>query len=68
MYDWQSVFKDKLEHRAAIVRDVLTDNQLSAVLISKQDSAYLLGYFEVLVSPDHVLKAIKIINEEIRFE
>ena len=68
MHNWKSVYEDKLEYRATIVRDVLTDRGLDPVLLNKQDSAYNFGYFEVLVSPDNILRAIKIINDEIKFE
>mgnify|MGYP000162127974 CR=1 FL=1 len=68
MDNWKSVYEDKLEYRATIVRDVLTDRGMDPVLMSKQDSAYNFGYYEVLVAPDHILRAIKIINDEIKFE
>lgn len=69
MRDWQSVYRDEQEYRAEIVRAVLDDNDMNPVLLNKKDSAYqFLGHFEVLVAPDHVIKALKIINDEIRFE
>ncbi|MEQ8471546.1 MAG: DUF2007 domain-containing protein [Marinoscillum sp.] len=69
MRDWQSVYRDELEYRAEIVRAVLDDNDMNPVLLNKKDSAYqLFGHFEVLVAPDHIIKALKIINDEIRFE
>lgn len=68
MSDWQSVFRDSHEYRAEIVKAVLEDYEMSPVVLNKKDSAYQLGTFEVLVAPEHVLKALKIINDEIRFE
>ncbi len=68
MATWQTVYKDNLEYRAAIVRDVLKDSDIDAVLLNKQDSAYKFGLFEVRVSQDNVLTAMKIINEDINFE
>jgi len=65
---WQKVFKDRLEHRAAIVRDVLTDREIEAVMVNKKDSLYGFGYFEVQVQPNDVILAIKIIQEDINFE
>ena len=41
---------------------------MNPVLLNKKDTAYHLGHFEVHVSPDFVLKAIKIIKDDIKFE
>lgn len=68
MRDWQAVFKDTREYRADIVKAVLEDRELSPVKVNKKVSAYGLGNFEIFVAPDHVLRAIKIIKEEIKFE
>jgi len=68
MRNWQSVYRDKLQYRAEIVKAVLDDYEMNPVVLSKQDSAYQFGHFEVLVAPDHVIKALKIINDEIQFE
>jgi hypothetical protein len=68
MSDWQKVYQDDLEYRAEIVRAVLEDQELHPVLLNKKDSNYQFGHFEVQVAPEHVIKALKIINEEIRFE
>lgn len=68
MSDWQTVYRNQQGYRAEIVRAILEDNDMNPVLLDKKDSAYGLGHFEVLVAPDHVIKALKIINEEIKFE
>ena len=68
MDSWQKVYSDTAEYRAEIVRAVLADRDMKPVLLNKKDSAYQLGHFEVLVAPEFVLKALKIINEEIKFE
>lgn len=68
MRDWQKVYLDQQEYRAEIVRSILDDYEMNPVLLNKKDSAYQFGHFEVLVAPQHVIKALKIINEEIRFE
>ncbi|MEO9965583.1 MAG: hypothetical protein ABJF11_07340 [Reichenbachiella sp.] len=68
MSNWQKVFSDKHEYRADIVLAVLKDSGLQPVMVNKKDAAYQFGYFEVLVAPDHVLRAIKIIENDIKFE
>ncbi|MEM9338326.1 MAG: hypothetical protein AAGA66_06320 [Bacteroidota bacterium] len=68
MNNWQSVFKDSREHRAEIVKALLEDHHMNPVLVNKKISAYGLGDFEILVAPDYVIRALRIIKEDIRFE
>lgn len=68
MRDWQSVFVDDREYRALLVKEVLEDLDMQPVLVNKKVSAYGLGNFEIFVAPDHVIRAIRIIKEEIKFE
>ena len=68
MSEWKSVYKEPLEYRANIVRDVLRDRDIPATVFTKKDSAYGFGYFEVHVPTDEVILALKIIEENIRFE
>jgi len=65
---WQRVYKDSREHRATIVRDVLMDREIDAVIVNKKDSPYGFGFLEVQVPSDQVILAIKIIEEDIHFE
>ena len=67
MDNWQSVFKDNKEHRVEIVKAVLEDSDMNPVLINKK-VVYGFGDYEILVAPDHVMRAIKIIKEDIKFE
>ncbi|MFC2186602.1 hypothetical protein [Peijinzhouia sedimentorum] len=56
-------------HRAEIVKAVLEDSGLMPVVVNKQDSLYNnFGNYEVLVKTDEVLKAMKIITDDILFE
>jgi hypothetical protein len=70
MSTWSSVFKSKLEHQAQIVRDVLLNHEVPAVVVNKTDSSYrvLDGPHEVRVPADKVLTALKIIENDITFE
>lgn len=67
MNKWKSVYKVGLEHRATIVRDVLLDRDIEAVVVNKKDSPYGFGFLEVQVPVDQVILALKVI-EEINFE
>jgi hypothetical protein len=55
-------------HRAEMVKDILANEQIQAMVVNLKDSAYQLGRLEVRVSPDSVMKAIKIIKEDIKFD
>lgn len=68
MDNWQSVFKDEKQHRIEIVKAVLEDNHMNPVVVNKKISGYGLGNLEVMVAPDFVMKAIKMIKEDIKFE
>ena len=67
MRDWQAVFKDDREHRAEIVKAVLFDMGMNPVVINKTVSQYGMGNFEIFVAPEHVMRAIKTIKDDIKF-
>jgi len=66
--NWQTVFSSPNLHRAEMVKDILANEQIQAMVVNLKDSAYQLGRLEVRVSPDSVMKAIKIIKEDIKFD
>ena len=69
MENWQKVCSSGMLHRAEIVKAVLEDSGLMPVVVNKQDSLYNnFGNYEVLVKTDEVLKAMKIITDDILFE
>jgi hypothetical protein len=69
MENWQKVFSSGMLHRAEIVKAVLEDNGFMPVIVNKRDSLYNnFGNYEVLVKQDEVLKAMKIITDDILFE
>ncbi|MDN5204432.1 DUF2007 domain-containing protein [Fulvivirgaceae bacterium BMA10] len=68
MSGWQSVFKTELDFRAEIVKDFLINKDISAVIVDKKDSSYRLGLYEVHVPAEDVLRAINLINNDIKFE
>ncbi len=68
MRDWQAVYKDSQEYRADIVKAVLEGEGLAPVKVNKTVSVHGFGNFEIFVDADSVLRAIKIIKEEIKFD
>lgn len=69
MKDWTVVYKSLINSRAEIVKGVLTDRGIDAVIVNKKDTTLLInnGRIEVLVQKNQVLDAMKIINDEITF-
>ena len=68
MDNWQPVFKDSSPVRAEIVKAILEENEIPAVVLNKQESVYKLhGTYEVLVPKNEFLKAINIVKNEITF-
>ncbi len=64
---WQKIYDTNLKYRAEIVKAVLSDHGISAVLVDKQDKAYHFGQVEVYVAPYDVMGAVKIIQDVISF-
>jgi hypothetical protein len=68
MEGWQKIFSTEMPYRAQMVKLTLESQNYKPVLLNKQDSSYLFGNYEVYVAHKDVLKAIKIISDELRFE
>ena len=68
MSNWQKVYEDQQEYRASIVKAILEENKLDPVIVNKKDTNYQFGTFEVHVAPDNVIRALKIIQDEIDFK
>jgi len=68
MSSWQKVYEDNQEYRVSIVRDILEDHQIDPVIVNKKDTNYQFGSFELHVAPDNVIRALKIIQDEIDFK
>ena len=66
---WQKVFSDASEHRVQIVSKVLEDRGINSVIVNKKNSAFNnFGDFELQVTPDNVIQAIRIITSDISFK
>ena len=67
MSSWQTIYRSPLENQVAIVRDVFQGEGLNAVPLDKKNHIHNIGDFEVRVSTEDVLRAIKLIQDEIDF-
>ncbi|MBI9068574.1 MAG: DUF2007 domain-containing protein [Salinivirgaceae bacterium] len=61
--NWKSIFTTGTLYLAEIVKNILEDNEIEAVLLNKQDSLYLFGDIEVYVKADDVIRAKFLIKE-----
>ncbi|MDH5399797.1 MAG: DUF2007 domain-containing protein [Cyclobacteriaceae bacterium] len=68
MAKWKKVYHAEQMWKAEIVKSILEENELSPVLINKKESATQIGFYEVHVLLEQVMKALKIINDDISFE
>ncbi len=70
MKDWSVVYKSAIRSRTEIVKGILIDRGIGAVIVNKKDSSLHLthGQVEILVQKGDVLEAVKIIKDEITFE
>ncbi|MFD1629185.1 putative signal transducing protein [Pseudopedobacter beijingensis] len=58
---WIKIYTSNEFIRSEMVRQVLTENGIDAVLMNKQDSSYKIGTVEVYIHPQNFDKAIEII-------
>lgn len=69
MSKWSKVFESKKPYRTEIVKDILERKDIKAIILNRKDSAYdIFGQLEVHVEADKVLTALKIIEDDIKFE
>ena len=62
--DWVNVFTTNQAYLAEMIKDVLADNDIQAVIMNKQDSAYItIGDIEIYVKAENVIKAKFLINK-----
>jgi len=69
MNNWQIVFETENNIRASMVSDLLKEKGLNPIIVNKKDSSLNnFGQLEILVSPEDVLHALKLINEDLNIE
>lgn len=69
MKGWERIFSTDKIYQAEIVKDVLMENNIVAVVINKKDSSlHMFGKCEVHVSRENVLRAINLVENDIKFE
>ena len=61
--NWKQIYSTGTLYKAEIVKDILEDNEIKAVLLNKQDSFYHFGDIEIYVQPEDVIRAKFLIKE-----
>lgn len=62
--DWVAIYTTDKEYQAHIVKDMLEDNSIQAVIINKHDSAYVtIGDIEVYVKNENAVNARHLIDK-----
>ena len=69
MSKWSKIYESKKPYRAEIVKDILEQHYIKAIIMNRKDSAYdIFGHIEVHVEAEKVLTALKIIEDDVKFE
>ena len=63
MNDWVCVYTFNREYLSQLAFEMLSDNDIEAVIINKMDSNYLFGEIELYVHADQVIRAKMLLNQ-----
>jgi hypothetical protein len=68
MENWTKVFETEAQVRAEIVKGVLEEHGIQAVVLNKKETVYqIFGTYHVLVQRDDSISASTIVQNEITF-
>lgn len=62
MDNWTSVYETDQMYRAELVKDILNNKDVDAVILNNKDSSYLFGSIKVMVNSENVEKAAEIVK------
>lgn len=60
--DWVNIYESNKSYEVEIIKGMLLENEIEALIVNKQDSIYLFGEFELYVLRDNVIKAKSLIH------
>lgn len=68
MENWIKVFESSMQVRAEIVKGVLEEHQIQAVVLNKKETVYqIFGNYEVHIQRENMIQANNLIQNEITF-
>ena len=62
MENWIRIYATNEAHKAEVVKDLLINENIEAVVMNKKDSSYLLGEVELYIQPEDEHLAIELIK------
>jgi hypothetical protein len=60
--NWVKIYSTSAKYQAELLRGLLEENEISAVVVNKQDSSYLFGEIELYVIADDAIRAKHLIT------
>jgi Putative prokaryotic signal transducing protein len=61
--DWIQVFSARQSYTAELVKGMLKENNISSIILNRQDSEFLVGEVQVYVHEENAKKASELIQE-----
>ncbi len=62
--DWTVVYSTHFQHQAELIKGLLEENEIKAIILSQRDSAYgSFGTIEVYVHRDFLIRAKRLIDQ-----
>lgn len=62
MNDWITIFETNQLYQAEMVKDILGDNNIEAVIFNQKDSSFKIGMIAVMVKNEDKEKAAEIVK------
>lgn len=62
MNEWIAIFETDQSYRAEIVKDLLSQNGIEAVILNQKDSSFKIGSIEVMVKEEDQQKATELLK------
>lgn len=59
---WVTVYSTDQLYKAELIKQILSDQQITAFVLNQQDSTYLFGNIEICVMPADVMRAKHILQ------
>ena len=61
--NWVKIYTTEVNYEAELLKGLLFENEIDAIIINKKDSSYLFGELELYVQADDVVKAKHVITQ-----
>jgi len=68
MKNWKKIFVTSIPHQAEIVKGVLEENNMPAVIVPITSPHLVFDEYQVFVEQDQMLRAVNMIKNEISFD